>query len=92
MKIKIKIRPDVGASVYINAEINKSGFPNVATADLLFADIEKANVADLHREGFELHRWSIKRNKTKTTGLAGDKSPTIADGDAVTFFVRKRAS
>jgi len=92
MKIKIKIRPDVGASVYINAEINGAGFANVATADLLFADIEKANVADLHKEDLELHRWSIKHDKTKTTGLAGDKSPTIADGDTITFFVRKRAS
>ena len=88
VNITIFIKPDVGSQTQLKASLNKAGYANVATTDLLFADIAKTDLA----KDFELKRWEIKRSRERWNGLPADKSPSILDGDIVTFIVRKKAS
>lgn len=86
MKITVLIIPEAGNLIEVKGDINNARRTNVATADLLFADM--TNMEQL--KGHELRRWELRRGKERWKGLATDKSPQIANGDRLKFFVRKK--
>jgi hypothetical protein len=87
VKLQIFLHKSDGKKVELKADMKEAQRTNVATCDLLFADLAKTKLA----EGLELKKWKIKRGRDKWNGYAAEKSPDLKDGDTVTFYAERKA-